>query len=77
MKSYATKGYMLLPDADEIRSNGCMDAFVVENESKTIQLEATFEELEGFDLDGDVIPDAVMDRVIAALSEDGLLEETV
>ncbi len=76
MKSYVTKGYLLLPDADEIRSNGCLDALVVENESKTIQLEATVEELEDFDLDGDVIPDAVMNKVLAVLSDDGLLEET-
>jgi len=75
MKSFVTKGYLQLPDADEIRSNGCLDALLVENESKTIQLEATVEELEDFDLDGDVIPDAVMDKVLASLSEDGLLEE--
>ena len=75
MKSFVTKGYLQLPDADEIRSNGCLDALLVENESKTIQLEATVEELEDFDLDGDVIPDAVMDTVLASLSEDGLLEE--
>lgn len=77
MKSYVTKGYLLLPDADEIRSNGCIDASVVENESKTIQLEATVEELEGFDLDGDVIPDAVMEKVLASLSEDGMLENPI
>jgi hypothetical protein len=76
MKSFVTKGFMLLPDADEIRSNGCLDAFVVENESKTVQLEATVEELEDFDLDGDVIPDALMEKVLASLSDDGLLEET-
>jgi hypothetical protein len=77
MKSFVTKGYLLLPDADEIRSNGCLDALVVENESKTIQLEATVKELEEFDLDGDVIPDAVMDKVLASLSADGLVEESL
>jgi hypothetical protein len=77
MKSYVTKGFMLLPDADEIRSNGCLDVFVVENESKTVQLEATVEELEDFDLDGDVIPDALMEKVLASLSEDGLLEDNL
>ena len=46
MQTFTTKGHMALPDEDEQRSNGSRDAYVLENESGTIQLEMTVKELE-------------------------------
>lgn len=79
MQTFTTKGYMALPDEDEQRSNGCRDAYVLENESGSIQLEMTVQELEesGFEVDSDVIEDEVMEGLIEHLNTEGLLESPV
>ena len=76
MKTFTTKGYLDLPDEDEMRSNGCSDVVVLENESGTIQVQMTQDELEetGIEVDSEVVTDELMDNVLAALIEDGLLE---
>lgn len=79
MQTFTTKGYMSLPDENEQRSNGCRDACVLENESGSIQLEMTVQELEesGFEVDSDVIEDEVMNGLIEHLNTEGLLESPV
>jgi hypothetical protein len=76
MKTFTTKGYLDLPDEDEMRSNGCSDVVVLENESGTIQVQMNQDELEetGIEVDSEVVTDELMDKVLAALIEDGLLE---
>jgi len=70
---------MVLPDEGEQRSNGCRDAYVLENESGTIHLEMTVQELEesGFEVDSDVVEDSVMEGLIEHLNTGGLLEAPV
>ena len=70
---------MALPDEDEQRSNGSREAYLLENESGTIQLEMTVKELEesGFEVDSDVIEDSVMEGLIEHLNTEGLLEAPV
>jgi len=79
MQTFTTKGHMALPDEDEQRSNGSRDAYVLENESGTIQLQMTVKELEesGFEVDSDVIEDSVMEGLIEHLNTEGLLEAPV
>ena len=44
MQTYTTKAFSELPDADELRSNGSgADAMILQNESGTIELEATLD----------------------------------
>lgn len=74
METYTTKGFSALPDADEQRSNGCPDAFFIQNESATIELEATTGEIEAFsedsgiEIDSDVIADGDMIQLIEFLN---------
>ena len=76
MKTFTTKGYLDLPDEDEMRSNGCSDVVVLENESGMIQVQMTQDELEetGIEVDGDVVLDDLMEKIVTALTEEGLLE---
>ena len=70
---------MLLPDADEMRSNGSGEACVIENVSGTVQLEMTVVELEqsGFEIDSDVIEDTIMEGLIENLNSERLLEQPI
>ena len=79
MKTFTTKGYLDLPDEDEMRSNGCSDVLVIENESGTVQVQMTQDELEetGIEVDSEVVTDELMDKVVAALIEEGLLEQPI
>jgi hypothetical protein len=79
MKTLTTKGYTELPEEDEMRSNGCSELVVLENESGTIQVQMTVDELEeaGIEVDGDVVSDEVMNKVVASLVEEGLLEQPI
>ncbi len=58
-----------------------MDLVVVENESGTVQAEATtdqiedFERIEGKVVDSDVIADQLMDEVVEFLRRENLLEK--
>ena len=76
MKTFTTKGYLDLPDEDEMRSNGCSDVVVLENESGTIQVQMTQDELEetGIEVDSEVVTDELMEKIVASLTEDGFLE---
>lgn len=75
MQTYTTKAFLELPDADEMRSNGPgVDAMILQNESGTIELEATLDELEtaadelALEIDSDVITDEVMSSLIERLN---------
>ncbi len=75
MQTYTTKAFSELPDADEMRSNGPgADAMILQNESGTIELEATLNEVEtaadelALAIDSDVIPDEVMSSLIEHLN---------
>lgn len=78
MKTLSTKGYLDLPDEDEMRSNGCSDLVVLENESGTVQVQMTQDELEEteIDVDSDVVTDDLMEKIVVALTEEGLLEQS-
>lgn len=81
MQTYTTKAFSELPDADEMRSNGPgVDSMVLQNESGTIELEATLEEIEAateeleIEIDADVIPDEVMSSLIEHLNSSKVLD---
>jgi hypothetical protein len=81
MQTYTTKAFSELPDADEMRSNGPgADAMILQNESGTIELEATLEEIEAateeleIEIDADVIPDEVMSPLIEHLNSSKVLD---
>jgi hypothetical protein len=56
---------------------------VLENESGTIQLEATTDDLEDFErlgnppIDSDVLPDDLMAKLLEHLEEEDILEESI
>jgi hypothetical protein len=79
MKIFSTRGYLELPEEDEMRSNGCIELVVLENESGTIQVQMTVDELDctGIDVDGDVISDEVMTKMVASLVDEGFLEQPI
>jgi len=81
MKTYTSKAFSELPDADEMRSNGPSDEVIfLEDESGTVQLEATLEEVEAaleeleLEIDADVIPDEVMTSLIEHLNTSRVLD---
>jgi DUF4097 and DUF4098 domain-containing protein YvlB len=83
MQTFTTKGATDLLYADDYRSNGCPDVWVLLNESGTIELEATtgdvesaLEELE-LEIDADVIPDDVMTSLIEHLNSARVLDVPV
>lgn len=84
MQTYTTKAFLELPDADEMRSNGPgADAMILQNESGTIELEATLDEVEtaadelALEIDSDVIPDEVMSSLIEHLNSARALDVPV
>jgi len=75
MQTFTTKAFSELPDADEMRSNGPgNEVMILQNESGTIQLEATLDKVEiameelELEIDSDVIPDEVMTALIEHLN---------
>ena len=81
MQTYTTKAFSDLPDADEMRSNGPgVEVMILQNESGTIQLEATLDEVESaleeleLEIDSDVIPDEVMIALIEHLNTKRVLD---
>jgi hypothetical protein len=74
MQTFTTKGATDLLYADDFRSNGCPDVWVLLNESGTIELEALTEEIElaaealEILVDSDVIPDEAMTSLIEHLN---------
>jgi hypothetical protein len=80
MRTFTTKGATDLLYADDFRSNGCPDVWCLLNESGTIELEATTEEVNSaleeleLEIDGDVIPDEVMTALIEHLNSQRALD---
>lgn len=74
MQTFTTKGATDVLYADDFRSNGCPDVWVLLNESGSIELEALTEEVESaleelaLEIDADVIPDEVMASLIEHLN---------
>jgi len=74
MQTFTTKGATDLLYADDFRSNGCPDVWVLTNDSGSIELEALTEEIESaleeleLEIDTDVIPDEVMTSLIEHLN---------
>ena len=84
MQLFTTRAYSLLPDADEMRSNGApSDAVVLCNQSSTIELEAVVAEVEAFqqehsiEIDSDVVDDQVMSAMIEFLNTNRYLDVPV
>jgi hypothetical protein len=83
MQTFTTKGATDLLYADDFRSNGCPDVWCLLNESGTIELEATTEEVQSaleeleLEIDGDVIPDEVMTSLIEHLNSVRVLDVPV
>jgi hypothetical protein len=84
MQTFTTKAFSELPDADEMRSNGPgADALFLQNESGTIELEATLDEVEAvaqeldLEIDSDVISDEIMNSLIEQLNSERLLDVPV
>jgi hypothetical protein len=84
MRTFTTKAFSELPDADEMRSNGPgVDAIILQNDSGTIELEATLDEVETaleeleLEIDADVIPDEVMTSLIEYLNSARVLDVPV
>jgi hypothetical protein len=84
MRTFTTKAFSELPDADEMRSNGPgVDAIILQNDSGTIELEATLDEVETaseeleIEVDSDVIPDEIMTSLIEHLNSARVLDVPV
>lgn len=83
MQTYTTKGATDLLYADDFRSNGCTDVWCLLNETGTIELEATTEEVTAaledleLEIDSDVIPDEVMTALIEHLNTTRALDVPV
>ena len=83
MQTFTTKGATDLLYADDFRSNGCPDVWVLLNESGTIELEALTVEIESaleeleLDIEGDTIPDEVMTSLIEHLNTSNVLDVPV
>jgi hypothetical protein len=81
MQTFTTKAFSELPDADEMRSNGPgVEVMILQNESGTIELEATLDEVEKaleeleLEIDSDVISDEVMTALIEHLNTARVLD---
>jgi hypothetical protein len=83
MQTFTTKGATDLLYADDFRSNGCPDVWVVLNESGTIELEALTEEIESagreleIEIGSDIIPDECMVSLIEHLNSARILDRAV
>ncbi|MCX8494208.1 MAG: hypothetical protein ORN23_08275 [Chthoniobacterales bacterium] len=84
MQTFTTKAFSDLPDADEMRSNGPgVEVMILQNESKTIELEALNDEVESaleeleLTIDSDTIPDEVMTSLIEHLNSARVLDVPV
>jgi hypothetical protein len=83
MQTFTTKGATDLLYAEDSRSNGCPDVWVLLNESGSIELEALTAEVESalealeILIDSDVIPDEVMTSLIEHLNSAQVLDVPV
>lgn len=71
MQTFTTKGATDLLYADDFRSNGCPDVWVLMNESGSIELEALTVEIETalVELELDIVGDCISDEVMNSLIE--------
>lgn len=80
METYTTKKAVKLVCRELEQRGRQSDLVVVENESGTIQIEATIDEIEDFEMvgnppiDSDVIPDELMTALLDHLKAEELLE---
>ena len=80
MKTFTTKGAAKLVCRELEQRGRQSDLVVVENESGTIQIEATIDEVEDFErlgnpaIDSDVVVDSLMASLIGHLNAEQLLE---
>ena len=80
MRTFTTKGATDLLYADDFRSIGCPDVWILLNESGSVELEALTEEVEAaleeleLDIEGDTIPDEVMTSLIEHLNSTRALD---
>jgi hypothetical protein len=83
MQTFTTKGATDLLYADDFRNNGCPDVWILQNESGSIELEATTEEVQSalkeleLGIDADLIPDVVMTSLIERLNSSRALDEPI
>jgi len=83
MQTFTTKRATDLLYADDFRSNGCPDVWVLQNESGSIELEALTEEIESaaneleIEIDSDVIPDDQMTALVEHLNSSCILDVPV
>ena len=81
MKTYTTKNAVKLVCRELEQRGRQSDLVVVENESGTIQIEATIDEIEDFEMvgnppiDSDVIADELMTALLGHLEAEKLLED--
>ena len=81
MKTFTTKKAVKLVCRELEQRGRQSDLVVVENESGTIQIEATIDEIEDFEMvgnppiDSDVIPDELMTVLLVHLEAEKLLED--
>lgn len=81
MKTYTTKKAVKLVCRELEQRGRQSDLVVVENESGTIQIEATIDEIEDFEMvgnppiDSDVIADELMTALLGHLEAEKLLED--
>lgn len=80
MKTYTTKKAVKLVCRELEQRGRQSDLVIVENESGTIQIEATIDEIEDFEMvgnpaiDSDVISDELMTALLSHLEAEKLLE---
>jgi len=84
MQKFTTKAFSLLPNADEMRSNGPgFDSVVLQNESGTVELEAIVDEVDAFSsesgvsIDSDIVSDQLMSDLVDYLNQNRLLDVPV
>jgi len=83
VKTFATKGATEILYAEDFRSNGCPNVWLLKNESRSIELDALFEEVESaiqeleIEVDSDVTSDAVMASMIGQLNSTPVLDASV
>ena len=81
METYTTKKAVKLVCRELEQRGRQSDLVIVENESGTIQIEATTDEIEDFEMvgnppiDSDVIPDELMTVLLVHLEAEKLLED--
>lgn len=85
MRTFTTKSFSLLPDADEARSNGsALNEVVIYDVTEKVQLEATIEDIEFYEEEtgiklesSDVIDESAMEQLIDFLNTNRMLENPV